>query len=183
MASAAGLDEQLVRRLVLSETTLRRHETGELDPVTFYAYFCRETGAKVLPDALHAAAADIFTLNEEMLPLLESLAAAGERLGILSNTNEVHWQFITSGRFPRLLPGPFEQVVLSFEERCMKPDVAIYQAAARRAGVESREIFFVDDREENVAGALRAGVDAVLFQGVPQLTRELLRRGIEINTT
>jgi putative hydrolase of the HAD superfamily len=177
MAEAAQLDVQRVREVVLSDTALRQHETGALNSVTFHEYFCRETGTSVAAAALHAAASDIFALNVAIVPIVERLASAGRRLGILSNTNEAHWRFVSDGRFAPLLPGPFEQVVLSFEERAMKPDPAIYEAAAHRAGVAPSEIFFTDDRAENVAGAKAAGFDAVLFTGPDQVRRELSLRG------
>jgi glucose-1-phosphatase len=178
MAAASGVDERVVRRLVLSEAALRDHETGRLNPVTFHDYFCREAGCTVEFDALRTAAADIFTINVEIVPLVTSLAAAGHRLGVLSNTNEVHWRWVTDGRFAPLLPGPFEHAVLSFEEGAMKPDPRIYEAAAERAGVPPREIFFTDDREENVAAARAAGLDAVLFQDVAQFSDVLRERGV-----
>jgi putative hydrolase of the HAD superfamily len=177
MAEAAGIDVQRVREIVLSDAALRQHETGVLNPVTFHDYFCRETGANVAAEVLHTAASDIFTLNSAIVPIVERLASAGHRLGILSNTNEAHWRFVTDGRFAPLLPGPFEQAVVSFQEGAMKPDAAIYEAAARRAGVAPCEIFFTDDREENVAAAKAAGFDAVLFAGPNRLRQELSRRG------
>ena len=45
----------------------------------------------------------------------------------------------------------------------MKPDRAIYDAAIERAGVAAHEVFFTDDRLENVEGARAVGIDAVQF--------------------
>src|SRR5688572_22738302 len=133
MAAAAAIDVQRVREIVLSEAALRAHETGALNPATFHELFCRESGASIPCDLLHAAASDIFTLNEPILPVIRRLASRQHRLGILSNTNEAHWRFVTDGRFAPLLPGPFEAAVLSFQLGAMKPDRAIYEAAAARA--------------------------------------------------
>jgi len=44
------------------------------------------------------------------------------------------------------------------------------------AGVAAGEIFFTDDRAENVAGAIAAGFDAVLFTSVEALESELRSR-------
>lgn len=180
MAEAAGISVERVRAIVLSDAALRLHETGALSAVSFHEHFCRKTGATLSAEALHAAASDIFTINEPILPVVERLTSAGHRLGILSNTNEAHWQFVTDGRFAPLLPGPFEQAVLSFQEGAMKPDAAIYEAAARYAGVAPHEIFFTDDREDNVAAARTAGLDAVRFADAENLLQELIARGIRI---
>ena len=56
-----------------------------------------------------------------------------------------------------------------------------YAAAAKLAGVAPERIFFADDRLENVAAALAAGWDAVLFESVSQLNAALRDRGVVIN--
>jgi len=178
LAAVAGVAEDIVRRVVLDETTLRRHETGQLNPNTFLEYFNRQTGTSADVDRWTEAVADIFTVNESILPIVDRLATAGHRLGVLSNTNEIHWRFVTDGRFAPLLPGPFEHAVLSYEVGAMKPDPAIYAAAAERARVQPHEILFTDDREENVAAAREAGFSAVLFQGTADLCNQLARHGI-----
>jgi HAD superfamily hydrolase (TIGR01509 family) len=69
--------------------------------------------------------------------------------------------------------------VLSFEAEAMKPDRRIYDAAIQRAGVPADRIFFVDDREENVAGARAAGIDAVQFVDCDTLIADLRKRNIQ----
>jgi putative hydrolase of the HAD superfamily len=44
-----------------------------------------------------------------------------------------------------------------------KPDAAIYRHAAEGLGVRPEEILFVDDREENVAGARAVGMVAIQY--------------------
>ena len=63
----------------------------------------------------------------------------------------------------------------------MKPAPEIYQAAIESVDCEPREIFFMDDKLENVEGARAAGLDAVIFTTAEQLVEELARRGVELN--
>ena len=51
------------------------------------------------------------------------------------------------------------------------------QAAIAQAGCAPEECFFADDMEPYVEGARRAGIDAVQFESLPQLQRELRSRG------
>ena len=67
----------------------------------------------------------------------------------------------------------FEVYVLSHHERCCKPEPAIYRAQRSWLVSAPHGIFFVDDRPENVEGALRAGLDAVPFEGAAQLAEAL----------
>src|SRR4029078_10350115 len=83
---------------------------------------------------LELAVCDIFWPNDEMGQLVRRLAAAGNRLGVLSNINTLHWNFVADRRFPLLAragqpSSPFQWAVLSFEARAMKPDLAIYELA------------------------------------------------------
>ena len=74
----------------------------------------------------------------------------------------------------------FDVAALSFRLHAAKPERAIYEAAARLAGAPPAEIFFVDDRVDNVDGALAAGFDAVQFTSAPDLRAQLARRGAPI---
>jgi HAD superfamily hydrolase (TIGR01509 family) len=70
---------------------------------------------------------------------------------------------------------------LSFRLGAMKPDRLAFERAAELAGVSPHEIFFTDDRAENVAAAREVGYDAVLFESVSQLNEALRQRGVRIN--
>ena len=154
-----------------------RFERGDLDAAAVYEHFCRATGTRPDAAALWTAGADMFDEIPETVALVRRLSAAGHRLGILSNTNSADWDFFGRGRFPVIVEA-FEHAVLSFEARAMKPEAAIFTLAVERAGVPAREVFFVDDVPENVAGACAAGLDAVLFTTPAELKAALQHRGV-----
>jgi len=58
-----------------------------------------------------------------------------------------------------------------FYERC----VEITAARAERS-------VFVDDREENIAGAAAYGFKVILFESAEQLRRDLAAAGLELNS-
>jgi glucose-1-phosphatase len=182
MAEAAGVEFDRVARLVLGpheqESLLWRFEHGLVSEDEFYGRFCDELGVVVDRAQLDHAAADMFAPIVASFQLIERLQASGYRLGILSNTNPVHWRFVTDGRWP-LLNTAFTQYVTSFEARSMKPDRRIYEYAVAKAGIPAGEVFFVDDRIENVEGAIAAGLDAVQYIDPPTLARDLRLRGID----
>ena len=57
----------------------------------------------------------------------------------------------------------FDGGVFSWEEKCMKPDGRIYKTLIDRYRLTPEKCLFFDDRMENVEGARRAGMKAVLF--------------------
>jgi putative hydrolase of the HAD superfamily len=180
MAAVARISEETAWQATFVSGLQFQYEAGRLTSREFFEHFCRATGARPDYDSLLRAACDIFELNTAIVPLVMHLRQANYRLGILSNTNEAHWQWVSTGRYA-LVRDFFPIAALSFEVRVMKPDAAIYAAAATQAGVAPHEIFYADDRPENVAGACAAGFDAVLFENPRQLAAELNRRHVRWN--
>ena len=72
----------------------------------------------------------------------------------------------------------FEDVVVSGEERCAKPDPRIYEVAERRFGHAPHALFFIDDTPANVAAAHARGWQAHLFTDAAGLEAELVARGL-----
>jgi putative hydrolase of the HAD superfamily len=179
MAEVAGVAATQVSQIIFDSDLQQRYERGEITSREFYEAFCRATGTRPDYDRLSFAAADIFEINGSMVPVVAQLRQAGHRLGILSNTCESHWQYCFR-RF-RLLGEAFSVFALSYELKAMKPNAAIFLAAARLAGVRPDEIFFCDDIAGHVAGARAAGLDAVQYTSTPDLVGELRKRGIRFN--
>jgi glucose-1-phosphatase len=179
MAAVAGITAQRVREAIFAGGLMREHECGRLTSREFYEALCAATGSRPDFERLAAAAAEIFSLNVPMLPLVAQLRQAGYPMGILSNTCETHWPYCRS-RY-RIVAEGFSVFALSYEIGAMKPEAAIFQAAAELAGCRPEEIFFVDDLPGHVAGARAAGFDAVQFTSAEALSAELRRRGIRFN--
>lgn len=153
-------------------------ERGDVPPAELYARFCDATNMRPDRAAFERAGNDIFWPNVSIIPVVAQLRGAGCRLGVLSNTSQAHWEFCRQ-RF-RILE-VFPVSALSFEIGAMKPDPSIFAAAARLAGALPQEIFFTDDRQDNVAAARQAGWDAVVFESAGQLSSELRCRGVLTN--
>jgi 2-haloacid dehalogenase len=72
----------------------------------------------------------------------------------------------------------FDDIVVSGEERLLKPDRAIYALALQRFGLAGEEAIFIDDREDNVRGAEAMGIRGHLFRGAESLAAELRDLGL-----
>lgn len=72
----------------------------------------------------------------------------------------------------------FRDIVVSGDEKMMKPDLAIYRLALDRFGLKGEEAVFIDDNADNVAGAAALGIHAILFTGEPALRAELKVLGL-----
>jgi 2-haloacid dehalogenase len=105
--------------------------------------------------------------------LLAELRAAGVPLYALTNWSAETF-VIARERFEFL--SWFDGVLVSGEERLIKPDPAFFRLLVERFGLAPEAIFYVDDSEANVAAARDLGIDAVRFTGPGQLRRELAAR-------
>ena len=85
---------------------------------------------------------------------IEALHARGVPQFGLTNMSLETWDGTRamSGAFGRLT-----DVVVSAAERCIKPDVRIFEIAQTRAGMAAGELLFVDDSSANIEAARRLG--------------------------
>ncbi len=180
LAEVSGLARGDVEAFFANSDYERTLETGQISPREAYNSFCRRLRVSPPFEEAMTAVSDIFVLNASILPLITRLVSANQRLGILSNTNAPHWEFLIKEGYA-ILPDFFELTVLSYQIKSMKPDHAIYHAATELAGVAPHEIFFTDDRIENVQAALDAGWQAVQFTSAHELEETLRQRGVEFN--
>ena len=105
--------------------------------------------------------------------VLAELRAAGMPLYALTNWSAETF-VVARERFGFL--AWFDGVLVSGEERLIKPDPRFFRLLPERFGLDPEATFYVDDSEANVAAARELGIDAVRFTGPGQLRRELTDR-------
>jgi 2-haloacid dehalogenase len=74
----------------------------------------------------------------------------------------------------------FEGIVVSGDEKLVKPDPAIYKLLLERYGLDATTCVFIDDRADNVQAAVDLGFKGIQFSNDRQLRRELLGLNIKI---
>jgi 2-haloacid dehalogenase len=72
----------------------------------------------------------------------------------------------------------FRDIVVSGEEKLLKPDAAIYYRALDRFRLRPAEALFVDDRQINIFGAEAVGMKAHLFTTAEDLRARLVAEGL-----
>lgn len=68
----------------------------------------------------------------------------------------------------------FRDIVVSGEERLVKPDPAIYALAMRRFGITADSALFIDDNHANIVAAGEFGLHVHHFADAKELRRELV---------
>jgi putative hydrolase of the HAD superfamily len=104
-----------------------------------------------------------YKLFDDVLPVLDSLARDGYRLGLISNFE----RWLEEMLIELEVGGHFEITIISGVEGVEKPDVRIYEAALEKAGVEAgRTVHVGDSPALDVEPARAVGMNAVLVDRV-----------------
>ena len=73
-----------------------------------------------------------------------------------------------------------QDVVVSGEEKMIKPDPAIYTCLLDRNGLAADDCIFIDDSPRNIDAANALGIDGILFTGPDELGKALRDRGLPV---
>jgi putative hydrolase of the HAD superfamily len=158
-------DSQQVARRTMADPAMVAFNSGKITPEEFYERMRMTYRLPIDYDAFCRLWCDIFYPMEGMEELVTGLEGR-VRLGLLSDTDPLHWNFLLN-RWPWL--GIFQKPTLSYKLGVMKPAPAIYLAAARSVKTPPPNCLYIDDLEDNVLGARAVGMSAVRFENVPQL--------------
>ena len=91
----------------------------------------------------------------------ESVKESGLGIYVLSNASDLFYVY-----FPKFLPLDFfDGVFVSSDYLMLKPDVEIYKTFLEKYGLKGDECLFIDDREDNIEGAKKAGLNTFRFEG------------------
>lgn len=153
-----------VRRIV------REYESGSMGTSEFLAGLGRMFGGRYTEQQLLDALQSVLDVP---IPGMENLVGRIARqvpLGLVSNTNELHFERMR-GELPVLRH--FRNFFLSYRLKALKPDPAFYSAVLQRLSVPADSVVFIDDLAENIAGAQHAGIHGVLFTGAEALEEHL----------
>jgi len=113
---------------------------------------------------------------EENVALLGRLREAGVPTYCITNFSGPKFS-LSQKRYPFL--ASFDGVIVSGEERLLKPQPEIYNLLLSRYGLRAEDCIFIDDSKANVEGARAVGMHAVHFVEPMDLAAELRRHGID----
>lgn len=152
------------------------YESGKIDTQGFIAELNKWLGTNLtLPDFSDLWVAS-FKENEEMAQLLSTLKEQ-RPLYLLSNTNEVHYDYLQE-RYN--VARHFNELILSYKVGSVKPEHHIYREVLQRSGMSAQDCLFVDDLEANIRAAEEVGMNTIHFKGAQDLKTRLEKLGFSI---
>ncbi len=177
MLATTGLDEPAFHAAYWAPRL--DYDRGTHTGAAYWQAVGRHAGIHLSPQQVQAllhADTELWTQpNQPMIDWAARLQAAGTPTGILSNLGDS----LTEGvllKLPWL--AAFQHRTFSHTLQIAKPEPAIYAHAAQGLNVPPARILFVDDREDNLAGALRARMQVIRYTEQTSFVAELESRGL-----
>lgn len=168
--------ERLARATVLSPLW-EEFDRGEMDDKVLLGKFIEndpglEREIRKVRENIH----DMLARYDYAIPWLQELKDRGYRLYYLSNfSRQAHEECAHVLDFLPLMDGG----ILSYQEKLIKPDPAIYRLLLERYGLEAGESVFLDDTLRNVEEARRQGMAGIVFRSREKAAEELRGLGVD----
>ncbi|MGG7565273.1 HAD family hydrolase [Rhodovulum sp. DZ06] len=115
---------------------------------------------------------------EGSFTLMAALREAGVKVFGLTNFAADTWAGKATQIHPEL--AAFDLVVVSGEEGVIKPEPRIYEILEERSGLSGAQLFFADDKPENIAAAEARGWRGHVFTGPEGLAEALRAAGLPV---
>jgi len=171
--SGQSLDDM---RKVMAAVSKLGYESGKIDTAGFLRELNRHLSVELSREEFTQLFTATFRENAEMAALLQTLRTQ-RPLYLLSNTNEVHYEWLQS-TFD--VERHFDELILSYKVGCSKPEVEIYHEVLRRGCRPPQDFLFIDDLECNIQAATAVGMHAIQFKGVADLKDRLRQLGFTV---
>ena len=148
----ATADEILA--LINQTPHLHAYEKGEVSSEAFYRNIGTLCEYQESFETFTDDFADIFNEWDVMVDFMRSLKSKQVPIMVFSNTNEIAVSFIRK-TFPFF--NEFDHHCYSYEHGMMKPTAALYEIVEQILKRQGKDLFFIDDRAENVHAAIERG--------------------------
>ena len=119
---------------------------------------------------------DVYTKVQDRII---ELSKNGYNIYILSNTAYTFYDLVKEGYLP--VTSIAKGIVLSCEERVLKPNEKIYNILLERYNLDPHNTMFFDDLSENIWGAARCGINGFVVENESELLTYLDKLREEMN--
>jgi epoxide hydrolase-like predicted phosphatase len=155
----AQSDPDEIVYLINQSELLHQFERGELSAKQFYDQVGQACGYKKDLKQFRLDFSNIFEEIQPMVDYFKQLKLNGYQVALFSNTNEMAKDFIQN-KFSFF--NNFDAVFLSYKHGLMKPTPALYKRVESALGKSGKDLFFIDDRPENIDTAFKLGWSGII---------------------
>ena len=170
-----GLADWESEQLVFNSEMGKKAQRGEVTTADLWLHVANELSLS--PEGVEQFQREFWggdVLDEEMVNLIRQLKSRYQT-AIISNATDRLRQTLHT-KYP--IADAFDLIVISAEEKVMKPDPEIYLRTLDRLGRKAAETVFIDDFAENIAAARSLGMNVVHFNPSVDIAVEFKKLGI-----
>ena len=171
-----GVEPEHFKEAYLDSGLMDRYEKGLLTTEELFDEFQKMGTKSFTLDDLRSSISEIFVENKSMVAWMRELRAMGKRVMILSNTNDIHYDYMKK-HYSFLDIAEYH--TLSFRVHALKPERAIYLHALEHAGYAADECLYIDDIESYADAASKEGIHGVHYGDNDQLLTALKKFDFE----
>lgn len=161
LAESSPYSADEIYQIIVGRNLERMLESGQMSETAFcneVLHHCKLTKLTV-PDVMRIWG-NIFTPNPAIDGIVDRLIERKIPIGVLSNTNGIHWPYICDLPVMRKLQKYGAPQTLSYELKALKPDAIMFETAVMRLGTKTEETLYLDDINEYVGAARLAGMES-----------------------
>lgn len=151
-------------------------EKGLVSEEDFYLRFKKAFKATVEKDEFFYAWSGIFSKKDDTIKLLKRLQH-NYPLYLISNICKPHYDYLYGNH--REIFELFDDLILSYKVKSVKPEKEIYEALRKKCGAEFSDIIYIDDRPELIEESKKLGLKGIQFINTKELISQLQSLGIE----
>lgn len=139
------------------------YEEGRIGTQEFFDSVRKALDTDADQELLEKYYTEIFTRRPDMEKLFADVQKCVP-VAILSDTSPIHWQYMT-GFAPAVSKPDF--LAVSYEIGTRKPQEKAYRYVCDGLGVAPEETLFFDDKDFNIEGARKAGMNGFVYENEP----------------
>jgi len=136
------------------------YDTGKISSQEFYNAVINFLNIDISFENFSKIWNEIFFEKPEMNHFIESIDSKKYKKFILSNTNELHFEYCMKN-YPIIKK--FDKYFLSYKIGMIKPNLDIYEHLIKNSSCKPEEIIFIDDKKENVSAASQLGIKTIHY--------------------
>jgi putative hydrolase of the HAD superfamily len=177
LANDCGLAPNDVYAKIFTSGIEAAYDTGTLSTDDFLSAVSKAISLNMPRAELSERWCGIFSEKKDVTAIIRAIHGK-TRLMLLSNTNELHFEYARK-KFP-VLESLFEPKFLSYEIGLRKPDPAIYKKVIELTCLNSKDLVYIDDRQDYVDAAVAAGLPSERFITAEDLKKSLVKLGFDL---
>jgi putative hydrolase of the HAD superfamily len=176
LSRRTGHDAETIRHALWGTGLEWRADQGELDGPAYLEALSRQLDCRITLEDWLSARRAAMQPNFEVLRLAQRVASRA-RIAVLTNNSRLvadHIAFLC----PEIAALFGDTVHASAMFQAAKPAAEVYLRCLEHLQASAGQTLFIDDLEENISGAIAAGLHGHHFTGTAALERDLCARGL-----